>query len=78
LGLGTGDFALWLDTTTVVAASLDESVVVIVHVVTDHVVDICWRVGGFLELGISKDNDFTYDFKSGHQFLKTMLNLKSL
>jgi hypothetical protein len=50
LGLGIGDFALWLHATTVVAANLNKSVVVIVHMVTDHMVDIGSRVGGFLEL----------------------------
>jgi hypothetical protein len=68
--LGTGDFALWLDATNVVVASLNKSVVVIVQVVTDHVVDMCSRVGGFLKLSVSKDNDLTYDFKCGCHFLK--------
>jgi hypothetical protein len=68
LGLGTYDFALWLDATTVVAASLNKSAVVTDQVVTDHVVDICSRVGGFLELSVSKDDDLTYDFKCGHHF----------
>jgi hypothetical protein len=77
LGLGTGDFALWLDATTVVAARLNKSVVVIVHVVTDHMVDICSRVGGFLELSIRKYDDLTYDFKYGRHFLKTILTSKS-
>jgi hypothetical protein len=78
LGLGTGDFALWLDATTVVVASLNKSGVVTDQVVTDHMVDICWRVGGFLELSVSKDDDLTYDFKCGHHFLKTALTSKSL
>jgi hypothetical protein len=81
LGLGTGDFTLWLDATTLVAANLNKSAVVTDHMVTDHMVDICTRVGGFLELSISKDDDLTYDFKCGHPFLKTILtseNLKKL
>jgi hypothetical protein len=48
------------------------------HLVTDHVVDICLRVGGFLELSVSKDDDLTYDFKCGRHFLKTILTSKSL
>jgi hypothetical protein len=27
--------------------------------VTNHVMDICSRVGGFLELNVSKDDDLT-------------------
>jgi hypothetical protein len=73
LGLGTGDFALWLATTTVVVASINKC-----GVVTNHVVDICLRVGGFLELSVSKDNDLTYDFKCGCHFLKTILTSKSI
>jgi hypothetical protein len=57
LGLGTGDFALWLAATTVVAASLNKSGVLTDHVVTDHVVDIYSKVGGFLELSVSKDDN---------------------
>jgi hypothetical protein len=38
------------------------------HVVTDHVVDIFSRVGGFLELTVSKDDDLTYDFKCDATF----------
>jgi hypothetical protein len=53
----------------VVAASLNKS-----GVVTDHVVDICSGVGGFLELSVSKDDDF----KCGHYFLTTILTSKSL
>jgi hypothetical protein len=56
LGLWADDFALWLAATTVVAASLKKS-----GVATDHKVDIFSRVGGFLELSISKDDDLTYD-----------------
>jgi hypothetical protein len=56
LGLGTGYFALWLAATTVVVASLNKVRVFTDHVVTNHVVDICSRVGGFLELSISKDD----------------------
>jgi hypothetical protein len=56
----------------VVAASLNKSVVVTDHVVTDHVVDICSRVGGFLEMSVSKDDDLTYDFKCRRHFLKTI------
>jgi hypothetical protein len=56
----------------VVAASLNKSAVV-----TDHVVDICSRVGGFLALSVSKDDDLTYDFKGGRYFLKTLTS-KSL
>jgi hypothetical protein len=41
-------------------------------VVTDHVVDICSRVGGFLEMSVSKDDDLTYDFKCRRHFLKTI------
>jgi hypothetical protein len=78
LGLGTGDFALWLDATTVLVASLNKSGVVNDHVVTDNVVDKCSRVGGFLELSVSKDNDLTYDFKCGRHFLKKILTSKSL
>jgi hypothetical protein len=78
LGLGTCDFAIWLDNTAVVAAILNKSEVVTDHVVTDHVVDICLRVGGFLELSISKDDDLTYDFKCGRHFLKTILTSKCL
>jgi hypothetical protein len=73
LGLGTCDFALWLEATTVVAASLNKSAVV-----TDHMVDICSRVGGFLELSVSKADDLTYDFKCGCHFLKTILTSKGL
>jgi hypothetical protein len=76
--LGTCDFALWLAATTVVAASLNKSAVVTDHMVTDHVVDICSRVGGFLELRVSKDDYLTYDFKCGRHFLKTILTSKSL
>jgi hypothetical protein len=78
LGQGTGDFTLWLDATTVVAASLKKSAVVTEHVVTDHVVNIRPRVGGFFELSVSKDDDLTYDFKCGQHFLNTILTLKSL
>jgi hypothetical protein len=59
------DFALWLDATTVVEASLNKSAVVADHVVTDHVVDICSIVGGYLELSVSKDDDLSFDFKCG-------------
>jgi hypothetical protein len=62
----------------VVAASLNKSGVVTDHVVTDHTVDICSSVGGFLELSISKDDDLTYDFKCGRHFLKTIIISKSL
>jgi hypothetical protein len=58
----------------VVAASLNKSGVVTDYVVTDHVVDICSGVGGFLELSVSKDDDF----KCGHYFLTTILTSKSL
>jgi hypothetical protein len=47
---------LWLDATTAVAASLNKSGVVTDHVVTDHKVDICSRVGGFLKLSVNKDD----------------------
>jgi hypothetical protein len=40
--------------------------------------DICSRVGGFLELSISKDDDLTSDFKCGCHFLKKVLASKSL
>jgi hypothetical protein len=50
---------LWLDTTTVVVASLNKSGVVTDHVVTDHVMDIYLRVGGFLKLSVSKDDALT-------------------
>jgi hypothetical protein len=69
MGLGTGDFALRLDATTVVEASLNKSGVVTDHMVTDHVVEICSRVGGFLELSISKDDDLTYEIKCICHFL---------
>jgi hypothetical protein len=69
---------LWLAATTVVASSLYKSAVVTDHVVTDLVVDICSRVGGFLELSISKGDDLTYDFKCGRHFLKMILTSKSL
>jgi hypothetical protein len=72
LGLETGDFALWLDAAIVVAASLNKSVVVIVHVV-----DIYSSVGGFLKLRVSKDDDLTYDFKCRRHFLKMILTSKS-
>jgi hypothetical protein len=62
----------------VVAASLNKSVVVVVHVVADHGVNICSRVGGFLELIVSKDDDLTYDLKCGRYFLKTILTSKRL
>jgi hypothetical protein len=60
----------------VVAARLNKSAVVTDHVVTGHVVDKCSRVGGFLELSVSKDDDLT-DFKCGRHFLKTILTLKA-
>jgi hypothetical protein len=63
---------------TVVAASQNKSAVVTDHVVTDHVVDICSRVGGFLELSVSIDIDLTYDFKCERHFFKTILVSKSL
>jgi hypothetical protein len=69
---------LWLATATVVAASLNKSAVVTDHLVTDHVGDICSRVGGFLELSVSKDDDLTYNFKCGCHFLKMILTSKSL
>jgi hypothetical protein len=78
LELGTVDFALRLDTTNVVVASLNKSGVVTDHVVSYQVVDICLRVGGFLELSVSKDDDLTYDFKCGLHFLKTISISKSL
>jgi hypothetical protein len=78
LWLGTGDFALCLAATTVVAASLNKSGVVTDHVVTDHIVDICSKVGGFLELSVSKDDNLTYDLKCGGHILKTILTSKSL
>jgi hypothetical protein len=71
--VGTGDFALQLAATTVVAASLNKSAAI-----TDHVVDICLKVGGFLELSGIKDYDLTYDFKLGCHFLKMILTSKSL
>jgi hypothetical protein len=77
LGLGTVDFALRLATTNLVAASLDKSGVVTDHVVSFQVMDICLRVGGFLELSVSKD-DLIYDFKCGLHFLKTISISKSL
>jgi hypothetical protein len=61
-----------------VPASINKSAVVTDHVVTDHVVDINSRVGGFLELSVSKDDDLTYDFKCRLHFLKTILTSKSL
>jgi hypothetical protein len=76
LGLWAGYFALWLAATTVVAASLKKSGVATDNVVTDHVVNIFLRVGGFLELSVSKDNDLIYDLKCGHHFLKLNFNFK--
>jgi hypothetical protein len=64
---------LWLATTTVVAASLNKSAVV-----TDHVVDICLSVRGFLKLSVRKEDDLTYDFKCRRHFSKTILTSKSL
>jgi hypothetical protein len=68
-----GYFALWLAATMVVAASLNKSIVA-----SDHVMDICSRFRGFLELSISKDDDLTYDYKCRRYFLKAILTSKSL
>jgi hypothetical protein len=47
--------------------------------VTDLTADILLRVfGGFLELTVSKDDDFTYDFECLRHYLKTILTSKSL
>jgi hypothetical protein len=62
----------------VVAASLNKSGVVTDHVVTDFVVDICSRVGGFLEMSISKGDNLTYEFQCGCHFLKMILTSKGL
>jgi hypothetical protein len=62
---------LWLDTTTVVEASLNKSGVVTDHVVTDHVMDICLRVGGFLKLSVSKDD--ALNSKSPQKIKKVIL-----
>jgi hypothetical protein len=48
------------------------------HVVTDYVVNLFLRVGGFLELSESKDDDLTYDFNCGRHFLKMILTSKRL
>jgi hypothetical protein len=62
----------------VVAASLNKRGVVTDHVVTDFIVYICSRVGGFLEMSISKGDDLTYEFKCGCHFFKMILTSKSL
>jgi hypothetical protein len=62
------DFALWLAATTVVEESLNKSAVFTDQVVTDHVVDICSRVAGFLEPSVSKDDDLTYDLNADTTF----------
>jgi hypothetical protein len=65
---GCGHFALLLATKTIVAASLNISVVV-----TEYVVEKFSQVfGGTLLLSVSKDNDLTYDFKRGPHFLNTI------
>jgi hypothetical protein len=69
---------LRLAATTVVAASLNKSGVVTDTWSLNNVVDICSRVGGFLEMSVSKDDDLTYGVKYGRHFLKTILSFKSL
>jgi hypothetical protein len=45
-------------------------------VTTDNVVDIFWRVGGFLEPRVRQDNELIYDLKCRRHFLKLNFNFK--